>query len=237
MPRNVLALFRGPTEAFSAVVTTVGIVLGVDGYDVPFETGSVRGAVLTVLALVHFPSTVGLHVLLQFQLMPEAPSTALALEWQVFGVDGQDVAAEYERVRRLEVTVAALVQPGTFVSLCMFFELRGPVESLLTHITLVREVFGVHRDNVALQVTGVGALVLAVRTLVRLVALEDLHVPLQLPLVREGLGAVSTLEGQLSAVLTLYVGLQVGLVGTAELTVLAVVRLLTCVGPHVLLEL
>lgn len=38
MPRNVLALFRGSTEAFSAVVTAVGIVLGVDGYDVPFET-------------------------------------------------------------------------------------------------------------------------------------------------------------------------------------------------------
>lgn len=81
------------------------------------------------------------------------------------------------------------------------------MEPFLAHIALVWEVLGVHGDDVTLQVTRVGALMLAVRALVRLVALEDLHVPLQLLVVCESLGAVAAFERQVSAMFALNVSL------------------------------
>lgn len=81
------------------------------------------------------------------------------------------------------------------------------MEALFTHVALVREVFGVHRDDVTLQVAGIGALVVAVRTLVSLVALKDLRVPLELSVIGEGLRALSTLKGKVCAVFALYVSL------------------------------
>lgn len=53
------------------------------------------------------------------------------------------------------------------------------------------------------QVTGVGALVFAVRTLVGLVALHSLHVTLEFPCVGVSLGTVATLERQVGAMLAL----------------------------------
>lgn len=64
-----------------------------------------------------------------------------------------------------------------------------------------------HRDDVALQVTRIGALVLTVWALVSLVALEDLHVPLQVLVISKRLWAVSTLERELSTMLALYMSL------------------------------
>lgn len=81
------------------------------------------------------------------------------------------------------------------------------MKALLAHITLVWKVFRVHRDDMTLQVTGIGAFVLAVRTLVSLVTLEDLSVPLELLVVGERLWAVATLEGQFSPVFALYMSL------------------------------
>lgn len=81
------------------------------------------------------------------------------------------------------------------------------MEAFLADVALVREVLGVNRDDVPLQVTRVGALVVAVRALVGLVALHRLDVPLELPRVRVRLRTVAALEGQVGAVLALDVSL------------------------------
>lgn len=69
------------------------------------------------------------------------------------------------------------------------------------------KVLGVNRDNVPLQVTGVGALVLTVWALVGLVALHHLYVTLEFTSVSIGLGTVAALERQISAMLALDVSL------------------------------
>lgn len=207
MPHYMLVLFRRPPETFFAIVTPVWIFFSVDGYDVPFETRSVRSVVLAILALIDLATAVRLHVLLKFVLMPKSTLAPLALKRQVLGVNGQNVAAQREGVRRLVIAVPALVHFIPLVRFSVLFQFGGSVEALLAHVALVREVFGVHRDDVALQVAGVGAFVFAVRTLVSLVALEDLRVRLELLVVGEGLRTVATLEGQVCAVFALYVSL------------------------------
>lgn len=77
----VLVLFRGPAEAFFAVVAAMGVVFGVDGDDMTFKTRSVRSIVLAVLTLVNFLTTVGFHVLFQFSLLPKALTAAFAPKW------------------------------------------------------------------------------------------------------------------------------------------------------------
>lgn len=99
------------------------------------------------------------------------------------------------------------------------------------------KVLGVYRDNVSFQVTGVGALVLTVWALVGLVALHHLYMTLEFPCICISLRTVAALERQICAMLALYVSLKIGLICTAELTVRAVVGFLTCVGPHVFLQL
>lgn len=207
MSHYVLVLFRRSPETLFAVVAAVGIVFSVNGYDMAFETRSVRSVVLAVLALVDLATAVRLHVLFEFVLLPEAALATLAFERQVLGVNRQDVTAERERVRYLKIAVPALVYFITLVSLGVFFQFRGSVEALLAHVALVREVFSVHRDDVPLQVAGIGALVVAVRALVSLVALKDLGVSLELFVVGEGLRAVSALKGKVRAVFALYVSL------------------------------
>lgn len=81
------------------------------------------------------------------------------------------------------------------------------MEAFFTHVAFVWKVLGMHRDDVALQVTRIGALVLTVWALVSLVALEDLHVPLQVLVIGKRLWAVSTLERELSTMLALYMSL------------------------------
>lgn len=144
VPHYVLIFLGGPAEALFAVLTPVGVVFGVDGDDVALKARRVRGAVLTVLALVHLPATVGLHVLLQFILLPEAPFTPFAFKRQVLGVNGEDVPTEYKRIGGFEVTVPTLVDLLPFMGLAMLLELRGPVEAFLTHLTLVGKILGVH---------------------------------------------------------------------------------------------
>ena len=100
-----------------------------------------------------------------------------------------------------------LVHLVALVGLGMLLELGGPVETLLANIALVGEVLGVHRDDVAFEVRGVGALVLAVWTLVGLVALYHLHVSLQLQLVGIGLRAMAALVGEVCPMLALNVSL------------------------------
>lgn len=117
------------------------------------------------------------------------------------------MAAQGEGVGGVEVTMPTLVHLVALVRLRVLLQLRGPVEAFLAHVTLVGEVLGVNGDDVSLQVAGVGALVVAVRTLVGLVALHHLYVTLQLPRVGVGLGTVAALERQIGAVLALDVSL------------------------------
>lgn len=122
VPHYVLVLLGGPAEALLAVVAAMRVVLGVYGDDVALEARGVRGVILAVLALVDLAAAVRLHVLLQLQLEAEAAPAALALEGQVLGVHRQDVAAQRERVRDLEVAVSALVDLVALVSLRVLLE-------------------------------------------------------------------------------------------------------------------
>lgn len=207
MPGYVLALLRRPPKALGAVVAAVGIVLGVNGDDVAFEARSVRTVILTILALINLSTTVCLHVLLQLSGLPEASPAALALKREVLSMQGQDMATQGEGVGSVEVTMPALMHLVALVRLRVFLQLRGPVETFLTHVTLMGKVLGVNRDNVSFQVTGVGALVLTVWTLVGLVALHHLYMTLEFPCVSVGLRTVAALERQICAVLALDVSL------------------------------
>lgn len=80
MSHYVLVLFRWSPETLFAIVTAVGIVFSVNGYDVPFETRSVCSVVLAVLALVDLAAAVCLHVLFELALLPEAALATLAFE-------------------------------------------------------------------------------------------------------------------------------------------------------------
>lgn len=84
-----------------------------------FEAGSVRTVVLAILALVNLSAAVRLHVLLELGGLPEAPPAAFALKRQVLCVQRQDVTAEGEGVRGVEVAVPALVHLVALVRLGM----------------------------------------------------------------------------------------------------------------------
>lgn len=148
------------------------IVFRVYRYDVPLETRCVCSAVLTILALIHFPSAVGLHMFLQFHLLPKSPLASFALKRQVLGMNREDVPAQHKRIRSLKFTVPTLVYLFTFMGLTVLFELRRAVEAFFTHLTLVREVLCVNRYDVPLQVARVGALMVAVRALMGFVPLK-----------------------------------------------------------------
>ena len=83
-----------------------------------------------------------------------------------FSVDRQNVAAEHERICDFKAAVAALVHFLGLVGRRVLFKLRWTMEALSAHRALVRVVFSVYGDDVALEVAGVGAAVLAVATLV-----------------------------------------------------------------------
>lgn len=110
-------------------------------------------------------------------------------------------------VGSVEVAVPALVNLVALVCLCMFLQLRRSMKPFLTDVTLMREVLGVNGNNVTLQVTGVGALMLTVWALVGLVALNHLYVALEFPCVSVGLGTVAALEGQICTMPALDVSL------------------------------
>lgn len=93
----------------------------------------------------------------------------------------------------------------------MLFKLRRPVEAFSTSVTLMRVFFSVNRNDVALQVAGVGAAMLAVHALVALSLLFMCErVLLKLLRISEGLEAALALVWRLFAVLCFYVRLQVG---------------------------
>lgn len=194
MPHYMLIFFRRPSESLFAEFAAVRVVLGVYGDDVAFEAGRVRRAVLAVLALVDLFAAVSLHVLFELQLQPEAAFAFFALEGQVFRVDRQDVAAQDERVGGLEVAVAAVMDLLALVRLAVFLEFGGAVEAFVAHVALVGELLGVDGNDVAFQVAGVGALVVAVGALVGFMALKELSVLQQVLLVAERLGALFALE-------------------------------------------
>lgn len=172
-----------------------------------FEARSVRTVILTILALINLSTTVCLHVLLQLGGLSEASPAALALKGEVLCMQGQNMAAQGEGVGSVEVTMPALVHLVALVRLCVLLQLRGPVKAFLTHVTLMREVLGVHRDNVPFQVTGVSALVLTVWALMGLMALHHFYMTLEFPSISVGLGTVAALERQISAMLALDVSL------------------------------
>lgn len=89
----------------------------------------------------------------------------------LLGVDGQDMATENKRVCVFKVAVSALVEFLGAVGDRVLLEFRRPVEAFATDGTLVWIVLGVNRYNMAFQVTGVGALVVTVGTMVGLVLL------------------------------------------------------------------
>lgn len=150
MPHDVLVFLRRPPEALFTILAPVRVVLRVYRYDVPLEARGVRRAVFAILTLIDFPAAVGLHVLLEFHLLPESPLTPFAFKRQVLGVNGEDVPAEYKRVGSLKVAVPTLVDLFAFVGLAVLFELRRAVETFLADLAFVREVFRVNGDDVPL---------------------------------------------------------------------------------------
>lgn len=231
----VLILFRGPSKAFLAVVASVGIVFGVDGDDMAFKTRSVCGVVLAVLTLIHFFTTVRLHVLFQFLLLPEAFTTAFAPKWQLLSVYRQDVSAQHKRVRNLELAMPALMHLFTPVCSFMLFKLGGPMEALLTDFTLVGIILGVHRDNMPFQVTRVRAFVVTMQALMTFALLMQDDMCLQIFRVCKCLEADLTLKWHFLAVLCLNMGLQIGGVSRFVVTILTNIWLLAGVSAHVLL--
>lgn len=120
----------------------------------------------------------------------------------------------------------------------MLFELRGPVEAFSTRGALMWVFFSVNGNDVAFQVTGVGAAMLAVHALVALgFLLVRERVLLKLLGISEGLEAALALVRRLFAVLRLHMRLQVGGIGRFVAAVQAGVWLFPSVSPHVLLEL
>lgn len=133
----------------------------------PLEARGVCSAILTVLTLINFPAAVCFHVFFQLVLLPKALPTSLAPEGKILCVNREYVAAQDEGICNLKVTVSALVQFFPLVSRHVFFQFRRPVKAFVTHVTLVRVVFRVDRNDVSLQVARVGALVVTMQTLMR----------------------------------------------------------------------
>lgn len=177
VPHDMLILFRRPAKPLLAELAAVRVVLCVYGDDVAFKARRVRGAVLTVLTLVDLFAAVSFHVLLEFELKPEASFALFTLKGQVLGVNGEDMAAQDEGVGRFKVTVSALVDLFPFVSFAVLLELRRAVKAFLAHLALVGEVLGVNGDDVPFKVAGVSALVVTVGALVSFVTLKKLCVP------------------------------------------------------------
>jgi hypothetical protein len=147
------------------------------------------------------------------------------------------MATEHKGVRDLEVAVSALVQFLGTVRRRVLLQFRWPVEAFIADGTFVGVVLGVHRYDVALQVTGVGALVFTVGTQVGFGLLVRQPVLQQLLLLSKCLEAALTLEGHLFAVLGLDMSLQVGGISRLVVAVEARVRLLAGVRAHVFLQL
>lgn len=202
-----------------------------------FEARSVRTVVLTILALINLPTTVCLHVLLQLCWLAKTSPAALALKGQILCVQGQDMTTQGERVGSVKVAVPTLMHLVAFMCLGVLLQLRWPVKAFLAHVTLMGEVLGVNRNNVSFKVTGVGALMLTVWTLVGLVALHHLYVTLEFPCISVGLGTVVALKGQVCTVLALDVSLKVGLVCASKLAMRALIGFFPRMGPHVFLKL
>lgn len=98
MAHYVLILFRGPSKTLLAVVTSMWVVLSVDGDYVALETRGICRIILTVLALVDFAATVSLNMFLEFVLLPEATLATFALKRQLFCVHRKNMSAQSERV-------------------------------------------------------------------------------------------------------------------------------------------
>lgn len=162
VPHYMLVLLGWPTEPLFAILAPVWIVFCVYGYDVPLEARCVCSAILTILALIDLPSTVGFHVLLQFYLLPKASLASFTFEREVLGMNREDMPAKYKRIRSLKLTVPTLMYLFTFMGFAVLFELRRPVEAFFAYLAFVREVFRVDGYDVPFQVTRVGALVVAV---------------------------------------------------------------------------
>lgn len=152
-------------------------------------------------------------------------------------VDRQDMATENKRVGNFEVAVAALVEFLGAVGHRVLLQLGRPVEAFTTDGTFVWVVLGVNGDDMALQVTGVGALVVTVGTKVGLILLVRKSVLHQLLLLGEGLETALAFVRHLFAMLRLDVSLEIRGVGRLVVAVKAGVGLLARVRAHVFLQL
>ena len=64
----------------------------------PLEAGCVCSAILTILALIDFPAAVGLHVFLQFCLLPKPSLASFTFKREVLGMNGEDMPTKYKRI-------------------------------------------------------------------------------------------------------------------------------------------
>lgn len=172
MPHYMLIFFWWSTEPLFAVFTPVWIVFCVYWYYMSFKAWCIRSAIFTILALIHFSSTVGLHVLLKFILLPKSSLAPFAFKRQVLGVNWEDMPTKYKRIWSFKVTVPTLMYLFTFVGFTMLFELRWTMEAFFTHLTFVGKVLRVNRNNVSFQVAWVGALMVTMWTLMSLMSLK-----------------------------------------------------------------
>lgn len=91
MSHYVLVLFRRSSEPFLAVLTTVRIVLRMNGNNVPFKAWGICSAILTVLTLIHLPATVCLHMLFKLILLPKSLSASLTPKWKIFCMNWENM--------------------------------------------------------------------------------------------------------------------------------------------------
>lgn len=197
------------------------VILGVDGDYVSLKARGVSCAVIAILTLIHPPLSMdfGQHLFPSMSTQNKRLLQAFfvrerCLLLRFFGVDRQDVATEHERISDPEAAVATLVQFFSLVSGRVLFKLRGPVKAFSTRGALMRVFLSVNRNDVALQITGVGAAMLAVHALVALGFLLMCEcVLLKLFRIGEGLEAALALVWCLFAVLRFHVRLQVGRIG------------------------
>lgn len=237
VPHYMLIFFWWSTESLFAILTPMWIVFCVYWYYMSFKARRICSAIFAILALINFSSTVGLHVLLKFSLLPKSSFTPFALKRQVLGVNWEDVPAQYKRIWRFKVTVSTLMYLFTFMGFTMLFELWWTMEAFLTYLAFVGKILCMNWNNVSLQVTGVGALMVTVWTLMSLMPLKQFCVLLQLLFICKSLGTVLTFKRQVIPVFGFDMSFQIGLISTPEDTVLTLVWLFPSVGPHMLFQL
>lgn len=135
---------------------------------------------VAVPALVEFLSAVRHRVLLELRWPVEALSADRTFVWIVLGVNRYDMAFQVTGVRAFVITVGTMVGLILLVSQSVLHQLLLLCEGLETAFALVRHLFAMLSLDVSFEIGGIGRLVVAVHTGIRLLAGVRAHVFLQL---------------------------------------------------------